>query len=87
MSHGHFGDLLSERIKALGHDKHEDTLAYLRRRGVDMSDSCLSSYLHGARRPRPGRMEAILDAFDVHGDDRLTAYRLAAGSQSDDEGA
>jgi transcriptional regulator with XRE-family HTH domain len=82
----HFGEFLSAHLRLLGIVKQEDAIAYLRSRGIEVSASSLSWYLSGTRRPRRGRMEALLDALDVpvRGDMRLHAYRLAEASPADD---
>lgn len=84
-----FGDLLRSRALVFGltDDKGsasaERLAGFLAARGVRATTRAVESWFHGERAPRIGRMELVLDALGVHGDERLTAYRLAARVEVD----
>jgi hypothetical protein len=83
------GDLLRRRAAGLalideqGGADPERLAHYLTSRGIRCTPRSIDSYFRGERAPRIGKMELILDALDVHGDDRLLAYRLAARTDLD----
>jgi hypothetical protein len=86
-----FGDLLRARAVALGLVNERGSAdsarlsAYLMDvRGIRAcTKRAVESYFNGERAPRIGKMELILDALDVHGEDRLLAYRLAGRVESE----
>ncbi len=98
--HSTLGNLLRSRavLFDLGDEKGgasaERLAGFLTDRKIPVMERTVESWFLGERRPRQGRMERVLDALGVHGDDRLEAYRLAArvgiadpipGSADDDE--
>lgn len=84
-----FGELLRWRAQRLdlvsstGAADAARLAEYLGSRKIDCSKRSIESYFNGERAPRIGKMELIMDALDVHGDDRLLAYRLAARVERD----
>lgn len=79
-----FADFLRARLEARFADCDQKPLEYLHSKGISVTRAALGHWLNGIRVPSRGRMELLLDALDVYGDDRLHAYRLAAGVEADD---
>lgn len=78
-----FGELLRARAQRLDLADAGQLADYLATRKIRCTKRSIASYFNGERAPRIGKMELILDALDVHGDDRLLAYRLAALVEQD----
>jgi hypothetical protein len=78
------GELLRERAARIalvdekGAASAERLAEYLDERGVRCTVRSVESWFRGERAPRYGKMEMVLDALDVYGEDRLLAYHLAA---------
>jgi hypothetical protein len=72
-----FSDLIKERCAALNIASQAELGRLLTKRGVSASANTLSSWHTGSKRPRLGRLAALLDVLELHGADRDRAYRLA----------
>jgi transcriptional regulator with XRE-family HTH domain len=48
--------------------------------GIAVSAQTISYWLKGDRRPSLGKLIGLLDALDIHGEERDAAIRAAAGS-------
>lgn len=83
------GHLLRSRVDEQfpgpgGHSRFRALLA--KRFGLNASRQNISHWLGGTRTPEPGKLIAMLDALDVHGDERVRAMRLAWGHHDEAPG-
>jgi len=75
----HFSDWLTWQMTLQGIDTQRAMWLWLDRHRVPMSESSLSKYCRGERKPSRQRLELIMDALGTPPAQREHVRRLAAG--------
>lgn len=76
-----FAELIKQRLTALGYGgpRNADLTRLMERNEHPITREMSSAYMHGRHKPTGANLEAMLDALQLEGADRLRAYALCNG--------